>query len=236
MNSVIQLAQTNTGFEVELPWARGGAFLEASLIGELDRVLEEIEDGGPVSVVTFSGLATSRRGTVVPGVPELDLCRKWEALIDRLERLPAMSVAAIDGNCVDAAFQLALACDYRVATRRSRFRLLGVKQGFLPGMSTFRLAKNVGLGVARRLILTGETMGAAQAMAVGLLDRDCEPGELENAVAEINEEHSGLDGKVVRLARRLLNESFSTSFEDAIGNYLAAQSHCLSRLEGGTDD
>jgi hypothetical protein len=53
---------------------------------------------------------------------------------------------------------------------------------------------------------------------------------LDKAVGQRTAEVATLDGRVVKLARRLLNESFSMSFEDAIGNYLAAQHHCLSRL------
>jgi enoyl-CoA hydratase/carnithine racemase len=224
----VQVDKNDQATVVRIEWPGIPGELNNALIFELDQALNYIEDELDSSVIVISGLANGNTGCPPP--PELDQCRKWEDLVVRIDRLGAFSMAIIDGACVSASLQLALACDFRLATDRSSIQMPAVRLGYLPGMSTFRLAKYVGLGVAKRLLLTGDQIAAADALSLGLLDSVCPSSELDEAVGQRIAELATIDGKVVKLARRLLNESFSTSFEDAIGNYLAAQHHCLSRL------
>lgn len=224
----ISFEQTGEATWIDIDWPGVTGEIRDGLIADLDEALNLIEDDGSRSLVVWRGLGRDRNGQ--PPAPELDQCRKWEATITRIERLAALSLAVIDGVCQSSSLQLALACDLRLATDRSRIQLPAVKAGFLPGMSTFRLAKYTGLGVARRLVLAGEPLGAVEALNFGLIDRVCAPPELEERTSEAVAALATVDGRVVQLARRLLNESFATAFEDAIGHYLAAQHHCLSRL------
>jgi enoyl-CoA hydratase len=154
-------------------------------------------------------------------------CRKWENFVVRIDRFAGASIAVIDGLCSHFRFQLALACDYRLATSRSVFQMPEVKEGYLPGMNIFRLAKYAGIGVARRIIFTGAPVPAGEALALGILDQLCEAEQLEAGVRTAQEALMPVSPLAIQMARRLLNESFSTSFEDAIGHYLAAQNNCL---------
>ena len=98
--------------------------------------------------------------------------------------------------------------------------------GFLPGMATFRLAKYIGLGRAKRLMLTAEEFGAQSAYDMGIIDRIDTP---ENALAWADEALGPKHSVAVELARRLLNESFGDSWEDAVGHFLAAQHRSISQ-------
>jgi enoyl-CoA hydratase/carnithine racemase len=80
------------------------------------------------------------------------------------------TIAAIDGICVAGGLELALACDIRVAASGSSFGLPEVRLGILPGGGgTQRLAKVTGLGVAMRMILTGDSFDAEFALRHGLV-------------------------------------------------------------------
>ena len=96
-------------------------------------------------------------------------------------RSPKPVVAAIDGYCFGVGLELALACDIRIATDRSRFALPEMKLGMIPGSGgTQRLARLIGLSRAKYHILTGERITGQQALDWGLTSHNCaDADELE---------------------------------------------------------
>jgi enoyl-CoA hydratase/carnithine racemase len=100
-----------------------------------------------------------------------------------LAALPLATIAAIDGACVGGGLGLAVACDFRLATARSRFAITPAKLGLVYSPDdTRRLAAVVGPARARELLLTGRTLDAVAAEAVGLLTRRIDDDGLEAAV------------------------------------------------------
>lgn len=203
--------------------------LNGTRLSELIQFLNEMEDDGACKLIVFWGLNTDRPITGAPP-PIFEDCSKWEKFLRRLERFPGASIAAIDGYCTRFHFQLALACDYRVATVRSRFQAPEVKEGFLPGMGIFRLAKYTGIGAARRLLFTGAQCSVTEALGWGIVDRACETEMLYRAIEETQQALMPIHPEVLQNARRLLNESFASDYEDAIGHFLAVQNLCLSQF------
>jgi enoyl-CoA hydratase/carnithine racemase len=210
----------------------GGNCINVQMVADLTDVCDQLEDGEGVSHVVLQGAD----GTFSKGVDFSDFhpskpmdihgFNKWEKICRRLERLPMTTVAMVDGPAIGGGFQLLLTCDLRLATARSSFQMPEVHMGFLPGMATFRLAKYIGLGRAKRLMLTAETIDAQAALDLGIIDRIDSP---EAALAWANEALGPKHSVAVELARRLLNESFSDSWEDAIGHFLAAQHRSISQ-------
>src|SRR5450631_924615 len=93
----------------------------------------------------------------------IETVRRMQRLFDRIEALPQVVVAEIGGAAHGGGFELALACDLRVAAESARL-------GLLPGAGgTQRLTRLAGPGVARRLILTAEVVSGAQARDLGLV-------------------------------------------------------------------
>lgn len=100
-----------------------------------------------------------------------------------LARLPVATIAAIDGACVGGGLGLAVACDFRIATARSRFAITPAKLGLVYSPDdTRRLAALVGPARARELLLTGRVLDAAEAQAYGLLTRCVADDGLDAAV------------------------------------------------------
>ena len=90
-----------------------------------------------------------------------------EAVFAALSEFPGATIAAVNGYAYGGGFELALACDIRVAGRAARFAGVGVKLGLT--VSTARLARVAGEGVALDLLLTGRAVGADEALALGLV-------------------------------------------------------------------
>ena len=82
----------------------------------------------------------------------------------QLEALNAITIAAVHGYCLSGGLQLAIACDIRVCSSDCRLGLPAVVEGIFPGLATVRLPRLIGLGPARRLILSGELIAAGEAL------------------------------------------------------------------------
>ncbi len=101
------------------------------------------------------------------------------ALMDRLERGPLATVAAVNGVAFGGGCELAMACNVRIAARSALFGQPEIKLGIIPGFGgTQRLPRLVGVTKALELNLTGEPMLAQEAFEVGLVDRVVEDHEL----------------------------------------------------------
>lgn len=104
----------------------------------------------------------------------VDFLRKGQAVFSRLEQLPIPTVCMIDGFCMGGGLELALACDYRIATDHhdTRLGLPEILLGFHPGWGgTVRLPRLIGgFHALSELILSGASISAAKAKQLGLLD------------------------------------------------------------------
>jgi 3-hydroxyacyl-CoA dehydrogenase/enoyl-CoA hydratase/3-hydroxybutyryl-CoA epimerase len=101
------------------------------------------------------------------------LSRAGQAMADRVERCRVPIVAAVHGACLGGGLEVALACAWRVASEHAKttFALPEVQLGLIPGMGgTQRLPRRIGLQAALDMILTGKTVRAKKALALGLVD------------------------------------------------------------------
>ena len=117
-----------------------------------------------------------------------DLLRRGHELCRRFEALPFPTVAAIHGACLGGGLELALCCDWRVATEheKTKLGLPEVQLGLFPGLGgTQRLPRLIGVPEALDLILTGRQVSASRARRLGLVDETCHPADLGRAALRI---------------------------------------------------
>ena len=103
-----------------------------------------------------------------------------------IERLTKPVIAAINGPAAGGGLELALACDLRVASSNATFALPEVKVGSLPGSGgTQRLFAALAPAVAWRMLLTGDSIDATEALRVGLVSDVVEPDDLHATVQRL---------------------------------------------------
>ncbi|HEV2737709.1 MAG TPA: 3-hydroxyacyl-CoA dehydrogenase NAD-binding domain-containing protein [Candidatus Elarobacter sp.] len=148
--------------------------LSFALSAELLPLVQAAEADPSVTTVIFTGANGLFSGGAdindfsTQPTPETRTIRDVIAAIDKGSKT---YVAAIDGNAQGGGFELSLACDYRVATASSRVGLPEIKLGLLPGAGgTQRLPRLVGANDALQIMLKGDNVKAADALAKGILD------------------------------------------------------------------
>lgn len=142
------------------------------------------------------------------------------AAFDALATLPIATIAAIEGGCYGAGVALALACDIRIAGPKASFGITPAKVGIVyPAGDAARLKALVGPGQAARLLCSGMTIDADQALAIGLVEElatSAEEGAL--TLAETIAANSG--SSVAGLKRILAGDpGADRMFEDAFGGH-----------------
>lgn len=126
-----------------------------------------------------------------------------QRLYARIEGLPQVTVAEIGGAALGGGFELALACDLRIAAVEAKLGLPEVQLGLIPGGGgTQRLTRLVGRGIASRLILGAEAVDGATAERLGLVQWACPRAELAGRAMEIVERIAGLPAVALAAAKR----------------------------------
>lgn len=126
-------------------------------------------------------------------------------------------IAAVNGFALGGGCELALACDFIYASEKARFGQPEVKLGVIPGFGgTQRLARRVGVAKAKQLCFTGEMIGAAEALSIGLADLVVAPEQLMDKVRETADAIAANGPLAVAECKRLIHVGQSMSLDDAI--------------------
>ena len=100
------------------------------------------------------------------------------AVLNALDAAPFVAIAAVHGVCFGGGFELALACDIIIADKMARFAFPELRLGLIPGFGGIpRLKRDLGNAFVRDLLLTGRSVNAARAQAVGLVAQLAAEGE-----------------------------------------------------------
>lgn len=138
-------------------------------------------------------------------------------VFDAVERLPKPIIAAINGYCLGGGCELAMACDIRIASDKARLGQPEVKLGILPGGGgTQRLPRLVGLGNAYRLLYTGEMIGAAEALRIGLVDEVVPGVELGERVRALAQTVAGMSPVALRYIKEAVQASVRAPLDEGL--------------------
>lgn len=158
--------------------------------------------------------------------------RASRRLFDDVERLPQPVVAAINGYALGGGFELALSCDFIIASEQARFGLPEIKLGLLPGGGgTQRLARMAGSAWTKELVMTGRTVRPEEAFNRGLLTAVVPPEELLDRAVKFTELLAGAAPLAVREAKRLIDDGLQQELAAALTN----EQRVLARLFSSPD-
>jgi 2-oxoglutaroyl-CoA hydrolase len=211
------------GFRLAAADERGVATITLDVPGKLNRVsmaardqlaglFEELDRDEDVRFVVLAGAdGQFTAGGDIAGFLERS---PWEVSqlarnVAAPERCSKPVIARLAGYVFGVGFELALASDFRIAADDVQLALPEATIGMIPGSGgTQRLARMVGLGRAKDIIMRGRRVGAEEALALGLVTRVVPVGELDAAVAELVEELTRHSPLALKMAKRVLNTAY----------------------------
>jgi 2-(1,2-epoxy-1,2-dihydrophenyl)acetyl-CoA isomerase len=212
----------------------------ARAIGE---EIDRVGDGGECRIITLSGagghfcagldLHWLRSFAAKPTLSQLQHgLADFQSSLLAIVRCPLPVLAVVQGTAAGFGFDLALACDLRVAAAGATFTSAFARIGLVPdGGSTFTLPRLVGVGHALRLLMTGETVDASHARAIGLVDEVTEEAELEDKVRQLAEKVTAASPTSIRAIKRLVRAPEVGALEQALSAEGAAQLQALQSAD-----
>ena len=202
---------------------------DAAFLEELDRCVGEVAEAEvAVAVIRSASERFFSAGADLKGYLErrpeenLSMARRAQQVLGRFADESPLFIAAIAGHALGGGYEIALACDIRIAAEgRYRIGLPEVTYGLLPGAGgTQRLPRLIGLGRALELLTTGRTVAPAEAERLGMVDRLVPADELEQSVAELAAGLAAGAPLAVAGITRAVNDGLERPLEDGLDREL----------------
>ena len=199
--------------------------LNRALLTELRDRLAEVAEDAEVRAVVLTG-AGDRAFAAGADIKEMepmsvDEARAWGALGHEcgrlLETMPKPTIAAVNGFALGGGCELALACDVRYASANARLGQPEANIGIIPGWGgTQRLARAVGIGMAKELIYSGRMVDAEEALRIGLVNAVFPPEEVLERALELAGSLAAKSPLVLAAAKELANRSLQGDLDAAL--------------------
>ncbi len=199
--------------------------LNRQVESEIGEVFEELGTMGEVGAVivigggdkAFIAGADIKRMSDKGAKEGYDMAEHMNGILLKVERFDRIVIAAVSGFALGGGSEVALACDMRIADESAVFGFPEVTLGLMPGAGgTQRLARLVGIGKAKELIITGDTIDANEAKAIGLVEKVVPRGKALPEAKKIAKRilRNGPIG--VMNAKKAINEGIHMTLEDGL--------------------
>ena len=190
LNSVIDGIDVNVVRAVVLTGAGDKSFVAGADIGEMS------------TLTKAEGEAFGKKGN--------DVFRK-------LETLPVPVIAAVNGFALGGGCELSMSCDIRICSDNATFGQPEVGLGITPGFGgTQRLARTVGVGMAKQLIYTARNIKADEALRIGLVNAVYPQAELMDAAMKLASQIAANAPIAVRNCKKAINDGLQVNIDDAL--------------------
>jgi enoyl-CoA hydratase len=211
--------------------------LNKDTLMELLQVMPILEQDDEVDVVIITGAGEK---SFVAGA-DIAYMQKLNAIEGRafgilgnkvfrsIEQLTKPVIAAVNGFALGGGCELAMCCDFRLASNRARFGQPEVGLGITPGFGgTQRLARLVGPGMAKQILFSAKPIDAEQALRIGLVNMVTEPDALMDSVMSIAKTICQQGQLAVRLCKAAVNEGMQSDIDRGITIEADAFGLCFS--------
>lgn len=202
--------------------------MSQAVVAQFGEVIEQVQesDGIRFTVIRAEGKvfiagADIKEMSGYDGAAAEEFGRIGSALCDAIEALPSITIAAIQGAAMGGGCEIALACDFRIATAKVKIGLPETTLGLLPGWGGIpRAVKLLGGPIAKRLIFGGLPISADDARAIGLIDEVVpDASALDQAVKKLRDSLIKGGPKAIALVKRALRDGQDvTAFANCFTN------------------
>ena len=196
--------------------------LNAQMVGEINRALDQLEKDPGIGCVVLTGSAKAfAAGADIKEMAELSYPQIYVddlfADADRIANRRKPIIAAVSGFALGGGCELAMMCDFILAADNARFGQPEINLGVLPGMGgTQRLTRAVGKAKAMELCLTGRLMGAEEAERAGLVARVVSQAELLEEALKVASAIASKSIPVSMMVKESVNRAFEVTLSEGV--------------------
>jgi enoyl-CoA hydratase len=195
--------------------------LSSALLDQLRDRARDLINQPPGAVVVTGGDRLFAAGAEISefgGPEEAEIIGgRFRGALTEIAAIPRVTIASVSGYALGGGCELAIACDFRIASQKAKFGQPEILLGIIPGGGgTQRIPRLIGTARAKHLILTGRQVGADEALAIGLVDEVVAPDELWDRTLALAAEFAA--GPVVAhgLAKRAIDVAFDGTIEQGL--------------------
>jgi enoyl-CoA hydratase len=214
--------------------------LNSGVLKELDQFLSELQEKKDIRALIITG-AGEKAFVAGADIKEIDTLNKNTAaefakqgqdVFLKIENLFCPVIAAVNGFALGGGLELALACDFIIASNTAKLGLPESTLGLIPGFGgTVRLARRVGPGLAKQWTFTGEMVGAQRAVETGLVNQLFEPAQLLDETKKIASLMAQRSPQSLMMIKKSINETYGVPSEKA----MVTEKEYFSNLFGSED-
>jgi enoyl-CoA hydratase len=195
--------------------------LNSNFFREMDAAIASISENPEVKIMIITG--TGKAFVAGADIAEMvnknaaegsDFSRTGQNTFRSLEKMKIPVIAAINGFALGGGLELAMGCDFRIASSKAKFGQPEVNLGLIPGYAaTQRLSRLVGLGNALFLLMSAEMIGAEEALRMGLIQKVTEPEQLMDEVMKIARTIASKGPQAVKKVKAVTRQGLLMDFE-----------------------
>lgn len=197
--------------------------LNSTILNEIGDFVDHIDKSVRALIITGDGEKSFVAGADISEMATLDqqqghdFGKRGADVFRKIETLDIPVIAAVNGFALGGGCELAMACDIRICSSNARFGQPEVGLGIIPGFSgTCRLARLVGMGMAKQLIFTGKNIKADEALRIGLVNAVYEQADLMAEAMKLAESIVANAPIAVAYAKECINKEFDMDADAAI--------------------
>ncbi len=210
--------------------------LNSETLKEIDMAIDNIAEDENVYAVILTGAGKAFvAGADITEMKDLNTVegRKFGVLgnkvFRKLEKLDKPVIAAVNGFALGGGCELSLSCDIRIASSKAKFGQPEVGLGITPGFGgTQRLARVVGVGMAKQLIYTAQIINAEEALRIGLVNKVVEPDKLLEEVKNLANTIAANAPVAVRLCKAAINQGIQCDIDTAVAYEAEVFGECFA--------
>jgi len=232
----LKLAENGAVCTVAISAPKSLNALNSTILGELEDFVDHLDcNKYRCLIITGDGEKSFVAGADISEMANLSMLEgnKFGAdgarVFRKIEKMHVPVIAAVNGFALGGGCELAMACDIRICSDNARFGQPEVCLGIIPGFSgTVRLARLVGMGMAKQLIYTGKAIKADEALRIGLVNEVIPQADLMNRAMELANQIAANAPLAVKAAKLCINDEYDMDADNAIMNESVIFGHCFA--------
>jgi enoyl-CoA hydratase len=198
--------------------------LSRALVAELVRAFSQLQTDAEIDVAILTGAGRAFSAGVdlkelssAPAEQSAASAELTRNLLDVIAAFDRPLIGAINGVAVTGGFEIALMCDFMIASTNARFADTHARVGIAPGWGlSQKLSRLIGIGRAKEVSFTGNFVDAATAERWGLVNRVVEPEQLMPTCLALAKDMQGCDRRTLLRYKRMIDSGYGTTFAEGL--------------------